>query len=233
MFDEKRYKETFDDSHAPESVITEVLSMTVNRQTETVPHKSHRRVLVIAAAAVLLLMLTVTAYAVGGAYYGWNNSFTVWETETANGVHLRVSQTDNNIPNEPVALEDGRLYLTINDQHLDISDQVSRTKAYVYQFSEVQNGEKIIHNVIVGLNGPELADYAYAIYMGKEGGDWMVSVSGPENSSPKPTPVTGPGAQDWLGDGLNQIDFPIGQPAANGPAASVEGEALTTADSMP
>ena len=61
MFDEKRFKETFDQVQASDELLTEVLDMTTKTEHKT--HRPHKIVRTVLIAAVLICALTITAVA--------------------------------------------------------------------------------------------------------------------------------------------------------------------------
>ena len=62
----------------------------------------------------------------------------------------------------PVELRDGRLYFVVNGENLDITDRVSKTESFTYEYADEQ---KITHCWVVGLNGDTLDSYGYAEYL--------------------------------------------------------------------
>ncbi len=170
-----RYSEAFDRIHAPERVRRAVLEETQEEGQARV-HRFSRRAVVLLAAA-LVLTLGVTAYAVGGVYH-WADGVTIEESSGENGgVHLRIEAGEQDIA-EPVELRNGSLFLTANGQDLDISDKLSQEEPYYYSFTVSQNGEEIFYCVAVGLNGPEITDYAYVVCRGRVNGSWMNYTTG-------------------------------------------------------
>ena len=63
---------------------------------------------------------------------------------------------------EPVEIRDGRMYFVVNGENLDITDQVSQTKAFTYQYVDNQG---ITHDWVVGLNSENIENYGYAEYL--------------------------------------------------------------------
>ena len=77
------------------------------------------------------------------------------------GVHGTVYVHTDNLT-EPVSFENGRMYFIVNDEHIDITDQVSETEPYIYQFTDE---EDVLHYWIIGKNGPESEHYGFAEYL--------------------------------------------------------------------
>ncbi len=51
--------------------------------------------------------------------------------KTEGGVQGTVCVHTDNLT-EPVSFENGRMYFIVNNEHIDITDQVSETEPYIY-----------------------------------------------------------------------------------------------------
>ena len=59
-------------------------------------------------------------------------------------------------------LREGRLYFVVNGENLDITDRVSRTESFTYEYEDEQ---QVTHYWVVGLNGDTPDSYGYAEYL--------------------------------------------------------------------
>ena len=166
MFEQNLYRRCFDDIHAPAAMKAEVLRMTEKR---TLNLCSTRRVLVLAAVLVLLLALGGGAYAAGRTSWGWGGNAEIIQTRTDQGTeNVTVLHTDD--LTEPVRFENGRMLFIVNGERIDVTDQVSETQPYLYDYTD---GEGVVHCWAVGKNGPEPEHYGYAEYLYREGEGWL------------------------------------------------------------
>lgn len=67
--------------------------------------------------------------------------------------HLK---TEESIP--PYILEDGRLYFTANNEHIDITDKVNNETPYIYSYNKTEEPEYTVYIVV----GGDLDDLGYA-----------------------------------------------------------------------
>ena len=162
-------------------------------QTSKSQHSS-KRILTLALAAALILTLGIAAAAAGSVIFGWGKNVEIRETRTDGGVKTTIYVHTGNLT-EPVCVEDDRLFFIVNDEHVDITDQISETKAFIYQFTDT---EGVVHYWIVGKNGPELWHYGYAEYLQPPGGDWMGGYVARTNNNTAP----------WLDSAREEIGFP-------------------------
>ena len=112
--------------------------------------------LVLLAAVVCLMTVTASADSVR-QLFGWGGNMEI--TDHGNGVEIVVNTDELT---EPVEIRDGRMYFIVNGENLDITDQVSQTKAFTYSYEDTAG---IIHDWVVGLNGEGLESYGYAEYL--------------------------------------------------------------------
>ena len=158
-------------------------------------HMNRKRIVTFALAAALILALGVTAYATGNVVFGWGNNVEIRATKTGQGVETNVFVHTDNLT-EPVCFENDRMFFIVNDEYIDITDQVSETKAFIYQFTD---SDGVIHYWIIGKNGPELWHYGYAEYLRPPEGDWMGGYVARTNNNEAP----------WLDSAWKEIGFPI------------------------
>ena len=197
MSEIQKYNCAMDAIHAPESLVSEVMNMTVYKEQREVRHFV-RRIVILAAALVLMLALSMTAYAVGTSIYGWGGNFEVRHTKTKGGEKTEsVLHTES--LTEPVRFEDDRMIFIVNGEEIDITDQISETKPFHYEYTDA---EGIIHYWIVGRNGPELTNYGYGEFLYKEGENWLGGYSARANLD-----KDGKGP-DWLQNGKKELNIP-------------------------
>lgn len=197
MSEMQKYNCAMDAIHAPESLVSEVMNMTVYKEQRGVRHFG-RRIVILAAALVLMLALSMTAYAVGTSIYGWGGNFEVRHTKTKGGEKTEsVLHTES--LTEPVRFEDDRMIFIVNGEEIDITDQISETEPFHYEYTDA---EGIIHYWIVGRNGPELTNYGYGEFLYKEGENWLGGYSARANLD-----KDGKGP-DWLQNGKKELNIP-------------------------
>ena len=112
--------------------------------------------LVLLAAVVCLMTVTASADSVR-QLFGWGGNMRIDQYE--DGAEVRIF-TDK--LTEPVEIRDGRMYFIVNGEDMDITDQVSQTKAFTYSYEDAQG---VTHIWVLGLNSEELEHYGYAEYL--------------------------------------------------------------------
>ncbi len=133
-------------------------------------HRSGRRLLTLALAAALVLALGVAAYSTGLRFSGWGGNMEIQSEQTAGGIENTVYVHTENMT-QPVRFEDGRMIFIVNGEHIDITDQVSESEPYIYQYTD-EGG--VIHYWIIGKNGPEPEHYGFAEYLHPLDGEWTI-----------------------------------------------------------
>ena len=176
MSEFKEYKNYMDQIHAPASLYTEVWKMTIEKETKQARHYC-RPALILAAAVVLLLAVSLTAYAMGPSLFGWGGNFEVRRDEQGETMEA-VLHTEK--LTEPVRFEEERMIFIVNGEELDITDQVSETQAFTYQYTDA---EGITHGWLVGKNGPEPTNYGYGEYLASDKG-WFTGYTARVNLDP-------------------------------------------------
>ena len=152
MNNRDKYKRAFSVLHASETTDWEEI-MEQNMQRK---HKKTVVKLLLLAAVISLMTITVSADSVR-QLFGWGGNMEI--TDHGNGVEIRVNTDELT---EPVEIRDGRMYFIVNGENLDITDQVSQTKAFTYQYVDNQG---ITHDWVVGLNSENIENYGYAEYL--------------------------------------------------------------------
>ena len=191
MSEFKEYKNYMDQIHAPASLYTEVWKMTIEKETKQARHYC-RPALILAAAVVLLLAVSLTAYAMGPSLFGWGGNFEVRRDEQGEAMEA-VLHTEK--LTEPVRFEEERMIFIVNGEELDITDQVSETQAFTYQYTDA---EGITHGWLVGKNGPEPTNYGYGEYLATDKG-WFTGYTARVNLDPD---SDGPA---WLRNGKAEL----------------------------
>ena len=161
--------------------------------SERIVHLNRRRLITFALAAALVLALGISAYSAGQAIFGWGGNMEIRTDKTESGVEANVYVHTDNLT-EPVSFEDGRMFFIVNDEHIDITDQVSETQPYIYQFTDTEN---ILHYWIIGKNGPELEFYGYAEYLHPPESDWTAGYVARTNGNTAP----------WLDKAKEELGF--------------------------
>ena len=152
MNNRDKYKRAFSVLHASETTDWEEI-MEQNMQRK---HKKTVVKLLLLAAVISLMTITVSADSVR-QLFGWGGNMEI--TDHGNGVEIRVNTDELT---EPVEIRDGRMYFIVNGENLDITDLVSQTKAFTYQYVDNQG---ITHDWVVGLNSENIENYGYAEYL--------------------------------------------------------------------
>ena len=165
------------------------------RSPEKIVPMGKKKILSFALAAALLLALGVGAYAAGNTVFGWGNNMEIRAAQTDHGVETTVYVHTENLT-EPVSVEDGRLYFIVNDEHIDITEQISETEPFLYSYTDE---EGVRHHWIVGKNGPEPWHYGYAEYLQPPEGDWFAGYVARTDNNSAP----------WLDKAQKEIGFPL------------------------
>ena len=175
--------------------IKELTEMKIE-QTETQykpRHTVRKRILTLALAAALMLSLGIVAYSAGQAIFGWGGNMEIRSEKTAGGIENTVYVHTDSLT-EPVSFENGRMYFIVNDEHIDITDQVSETEPYIYQFTDEEN---VLHYWIIGKNGPELEHYGFAEYLHPSESEWTAGYVARTNGNTAP----------WLDKAKEELGF--------------------------
>ena len=135
--------------------------------SERIVYMNKKRFLTFALAAALILALGITAYG-GRVLFGWGGNMEIRSEQTNSGIENTVYVHTENMT-QPVSFEDERMFFIVNDEHIDITDQVSETEPYIYHFVDE---EGVIHYWIIGKNGPEPEHYGFAEYLQPSDGLW-------------------------------------------------------------
>ena len=167
MTNKEKYKQAFSVLHASEHLD---LEENMNREKSFRPS---RKLVSVCVCAAMILALGVTAYACGGEIirriFGWGNNFEITQEldEKGDGVTTAVLHTEN--LTNPVVFSGGKLFFVVNGENIDITDQVSQTEAFRYEYTDDEGNT---HFWFVGLNSEEKENYGYAEYIKDPSGEW-------------------------------------------------------------
>ena len=152
MNNRDKYKKAFSVLHASETTDWEALM----EQKAKKKHGKTVMKLVLLAAVVCLMTVTASADSVR-QLFGWGGNMRIDQYEDGAEVRIHTEKLT-----EPVEIRNGRMYFIVNGENLDITDQVSQTKAFTYQYVDNQG---ITHDWVVGLNSENIENYGYAEYL--------------------------------------------------------------------
>lgn len=171
---QKELKEVYNQIEMPEKCVSDI-EKAIERNRANVPRKAIRKVpRAVAAAAAIVMALLLT----DGAVYAYTGNGLISRIVALNGtVFTKTVDEDGNVTSEaelnlaeataPAEYRDGRLYLTVNGENLDITEEVSDTTAYIYLYKDASS---ITHYMIIG-GEPE--SFGYAEFMQDAEGVWI------------------------------------------------------------
>lgn len=193
MTDREIFKNTFSHLHAAPDTLDEVLKKRVQKQ----PRAYSKRVVAVAIAACLLLTFGVTAYAscLLSRVFGWGGNSEVSFEPDENGNTYEEVWVNEEI-SEPVEFENGRMFFVVNNQHIDITDSVSTTKAFTYKYVD---SDGYNHLWIVGLNDDDIKSYGFSEYYESPYGEGLGGFGVRADADGM---LTNPA---WLDDGLAKL----------------------------
>ena len=152
-----------------------------------------KRITIPLMAAALMLSLGIAAYSAGQVIFGWGGNMEIHAEKTDGGIQTNVYVHTDNLT-DPVCFENGHMYFIVNDEHIDITDQVSETDPYIYQFTDE---EDVLHYWIIGKNGPELEHYGFAEYLHPSESEWTAGYVARTNGNTAP----------WLDKAKEELGF--------------------------
>lgn len=199
MTNKELYKQAFGALHFPD---------TASRKSNECKQEKHfrpsRRLALVCTCVLLIIGLTTTVWAYGDQVlehiFGWGNNmeFTTGLNEDGNTFSWVVVHTED--LTDPVRLEEGRMIFLVNGEELDITDQVSQTKSFRYEYTDEAGNT---HLWLVGLNSEELANYGYAEYIKDMSGTWTCGYSARVNIE-----EDGTASAQWLEIAKGELDIP-------------------------
>ena len=175
MSELEKYKTCMDQIHAPEALYSEVLNMT-KEDNYPAARIISRRFVALAAVMTLIMAIGIATYALKPSLYGWGGNFEV--RENGDG-YDSILHTDSLV--DPVEIIDDRMWFVVNDEHIDITGQISENDPFLYEYSDE---EGLIHYWIVGMNGPEMEQYGYSESLRNPENDWIFGYTARTNLDP-------------------------------------------------
>lgn len=149
------YQRTFDQINMPEAEAAKLRGALLSKQSKKSPviHRNFvRRPVAVLVAVILILSLSVTALAYGEKIIEHTYQFLsggnveVGIDEQGNPYSGTSMDPEGNFA--PMELrEDGRVYFTVNDENLDITEEFSYTDPYIYEYTDAE-GQR--HVFVVG-----------------------------------------------------------------------------------
>ena len=188
MNNRDKYKKAFSVLHASDFTNWEAIM----EQKAKKKHGKTAMKLVLLAAVVCLMTVTASADSVR-QLFGWGGNMRIDQYEDGAEVRIFTEKLT-----EPVEIRDGRMYFIVNGEDMDITDQVSQTKAFTYSYEDAQG---VTHIWVLGLNGEELEHYGYAEYLKTD--TWQGGYSARVNSN-----ADGTTEAQWLGIWKAENDCP-------------------------
>ncbi len=175
---ENRVKEVYGQIKMPERCSQRIEEAMQNKQAGTSKIPAGYRRLPRPAAALATVLLLVLASGTTYAYTGEgiisrivsfasNAIFTESVDEKGNMVSSAVLDTEN--VTAPAVYKDGRLWFTANGENIDITEQISDSQAYIYDYRDSQG---IKHYLILG-GDPETFSYAEFLYDESKNPAWV------------------------------------------------------------
>ena len=198
MTNKENYKQAFSVLHASDNISLEVH---MNRKKV---FKPARKLVSVCVCAALLCALIVTAYAYGGEFisriYGWGSNFEIKQEIDENGETVSTSILHTESLNDPVEISDGRMIFIVNNEYIDITDQISETDAFQYEYVDEEGNT---HFWLVGLNSDNIENFGYAEYIKDPSGTWAGGYSARVN-----TEADGSTSAQWLEKAKSEQTIP-------------------------
>lgn len=198
MNNREKYKQAFSVLHASDTTKMEVKTVELSK------YSMMRRITAACAGLILVLGTGMVVYAYGGhivrQIFGWGNNMTITNTidpETEENKNEVMVMTDS--LTKPIIVEDDRIIFVVNGEHIDITDQMSETEPYSYEYED-EEGYK--HYWFVGINNAEKGEYGFGEYIMDTNGEWAGGYSAWTNLD-----ENGDGPE-WLEIGKDKIGCP-------------------------
>lgn len=200
---QKELKEVFDQVEMPETCVLDIEKAIEQRKGNMSQGGKIRKVPRFAAAAAAIVMALLLTDGVVYAYTGngllsrivaFNGTIF---TKTVDEEGNTTSEAELNLDEATAPAEyiDGRLYLTVNGENLDITEEVSDTTAYNYVYADANS---ITHYIIIG-GKPE--SFGYAEFLQDADKEWIGGsfVGGEVGGTINP---------DWLQNAKKELNIP-------------------------
>lgn len=156
------------------------------------------------AAVAACLVLTFGAWAYGSGIvsrvFGWGNNFEITMSIDENGDPGTVAVLHTDSLTDPVRIDGGKMTFIVNDVEIDITTDVSVTKAYRYEYTD-EDGN--IHVWLVGLLSDDISHYGYAEFIKAPSGEWIGGYSARINIE-----ADGSTSAKWLNAAKSELNIP-------------------------
>lgn len=167
MTNKEKYKRAFSALHASENISLEVDKDMKNKRV------FNKKIMAVCTCCLAMFGVGATVYAhnyqIINKIFGWGNNFEITQEVDENGETSSISILHTDNLTEPVKIDDGKIYFVVNDEKIDITDKISETTAFEYEYTDDEGNT---HIWIVGLNSDNIEDYGYAEYIKNIDGDW-------------------------------------------------------------
>ena len=181
MSNKELYKQAFGALHAPGSI-----SLAAENPAKEKVFRPARRLVLVCACTALLLGFAVTAYACGGQLlshvFGWGNNMEITTGIDENGESYNEVRLHTENLTSPVVRRGGRVIFIVNNESIDITGELSQTKAFRYDYTDTDGNT---HVWLLGLVSDNSTNCGYAEYIKRADGTWLggcsVGVSLDEN----------------------------------------------------
>ena len=167
MTNKEKYKQAFSALHASDNISLEVNKDMKNKRI------LNKKMMAACTCCAVMLGVGATVYAhnykIINKIFGWGNNLEITQEIDENGETSSISIVNTDNMNEPVKIDDGKIYFVVNDEKIDITDKISETVAFEYEYTDEEGNT---HVWLVGLNSDNIEDYGYAEYIKNLDGDW-------------------------------------------------------------
>ena len=167
MTNKEKYKRAFSALHASENISLEVDKDMKNKRV------FNKKIMAVCTCCLAMFGVGATVYAhnyqIINKIFGWGNNLEIIQEVDENGETSSISILHTDNLTEPVKIDDGKIYFVVNDEKIDITDKISETTAFEYEYTDDEGNT---HIWLVGLNSDNIDDYGYAEYIKNIDGDW-------------------------------------------------------------
>lgn len=167
MTNKEKYKRAFSALHASENISLEVDKDMKNKRV------FNKKIMAVCTCCLAMFGVGATVYAhnyqIINKIFGWGNNLEIIQEVDENGETSSISILHTDNLTEPVKIDDGKIYFVVNDEKIDITDKISETTAFEYEYTDDEGNT---HIWLVGLNSDNIEDYGYAEYIKNIDGDW-------------------------------------------------------------
>ena len=198
MTNKEKYKQAFSALHASENISLEVNKDMKNKKV------FNKKMMAACTCCVVMLGVGATVYAhnyqIINKIFGWGNNLEITQEVDENGETSSISILHTDNLTEPVKIDDGKIYFVVNDEKIDITDEISETAAFEYEYTDEEGNT---HIWLVGLNSDNIEDYGYVEYIKNIDGDWTGGYSARVNIE-----SDGKTNAEWLEDAKSEKNIP-------------------------